>query len=113
MTPAEHMPPGRVMRLLRISLPVVDLDRTELFYRNGLDFEPVASTTYDDPAFGRLLGLDGVHARSLRMRIGLQDVEFVAYHPTGEAYPRRAPARICGSSISQLSSATSPALMRE
>ncbi len=87
MTPAEHMPPGKVMRLLRISLPVVDLDRTELFYRNGLDFEPVGSTTYDDPTFGTLLGLDGVHARSLRMRIGLQDVEFVAYHPTGEAYP--------------------------
>lgn len=87
MTTAEHAHPGKVVRLLRISLPVADLDRTELFYRNGLGFEPVASTTYDDPTFGRLLGLDGVHARSLRMRLGLQDVEFVAYHPTGEAYP--------------------------
>ena len=87
MTPAEHMPPGKVVRLLRISRPVLDLDRTELFYRNGLGFAPVASTTYDDPVFGRLLGLDGVHARSLRMRLGLQEVEFVAYHPTGEPYP--------------------------
>lgn len=87
MTPSEHPQPGKVVRLLRIRLPVADLDRTELFYRNGLGFEPVASTTYDDPTFGRLLGLDGVHARSLRMRLDRQEVEFVAYHPAGEAYP--------------------------
>jgi catechol 2,3-dioxygenase-like lactoylglutathione lyase family enzyme len=73
--------------LLRISLPVLDLDRAEAFYRDGLGFEAVGSSTQIDPAFGSLLGVDGLRARSLRMRLGLQEVEFVAYQPIGEAYP--------------------------
>jgi catechol 2,3-dioxygenase-like lactoylglutathione lyase family enzyme len=87
MTAAKQGRAGKVTRLLRISLPVADLDRTEIFYREGLGFEPVGSTSHDDPAFGKLLGLEGLRARSLRMRIGSQEVEFFAYRPAGGAYP--------------------------
>jgi catechol 2,3-dioxygenase-like lactoylglutathione lyase family enzyme len=87
MTTKENERSGKVTRLLRISLPVADLDRTETFYREGLGFEAVGSATHDDAAFGNLLGVAGLRAQSLRMRLGLQEVDFVAYHPAGKAYP--------------------------
>lgn len=70
---------GRVTRLLRVDLPVADLARAVVFYRDGLGF--VAGSQ------GQTRHRGGVFARWRTMRIGQQTVRLIAYDPSGEAYP--------------------------
>jgi catechol 2,3-dioxygenase-like lactoylglutathione lyase family enzyme len=77
----------RAQRLLRVSITAADLARTAAFYRDALDFLPVAEREIDDTAWFRLMGEEGGSARSLRMRLGAQELEFSAFDPPGRPYP--------------------------
>lgn len=74
-------------RLLRVSITCADLARTEAFYRDVLGFVSVSDQVIDDPAWFRLMGVAGVRARALRMRLGAQELEFLAFDPPGLPYP--------------------------
>lgn len=77
-----------VTELVRVSTTVTDLRRAETFYRDALGFERGDETVIDDPAWTRLMGLPmGAGVRCLRMRLGRQEVELVAFDPPGRPYP--------------------------
>jgi len=77
-----------VVEVERISLTVADLDRTERFYRDGLGFVTVGRRHVEDPAVQRLFGVAGTTTiESLVMRLGSNEVEFLAYRPRGRLYP--------------------------
>ncbi|MEO9137295.1 MAG: VOC family protein [Casimicrobiaceae bacterium] len=81
------MSPGRVLRLLRISRTVGDLANATAFYRDALDFRVVGEATSDGDAWSQLMGVAGVRASSVTMRLGEQDLELVAFDPPGDRYP--------------------------
>jgi catechol 2,3-dioxygenase-like lactoylglutathione lyase family enzyme len=77
-----------VVEVERISLTVADLDRTERFYRDGLGFVTVGRRHVEDPAVERLFGVaTPTTIESLVMRLGNDEVEFLAYRPGGRLYP--------------------------
>lgn len=79
-----------VTELLRISTTVTDLRRAEAFYCDAVGFLGGDETATDDPAWARLMGLPtDATARGLRMRLGAQEVELVAFDPPGRPYPER------------------------
>jgi catechol 2,3-dioxygenase-like lactoylglutathione lyase family enzyme len=78
---------SRASRLSTMSLTVADLPRAERFYRDGLGFQRVAETRFDRVHYARLLGIDGLRARSVDMRLGRQTVELVLFDPPGRPYP--------------------------
>ena len=77
-----------VSELLRVGMTVSDLRRAEAFYRDGLGFVRGNETVIDDPAWALLMGVaSAATARTLRMRLGAQEVELVAFDPPGRLYP--------------------------
>jgi catechol 2,3-dioxygenase-like lactoylglutathione lyase family enzyme len=76
-----------VIAVERISLTVADLDRSERFYRDGLGFVTIGRHRSTDPASARLLGVENATTDSLLMRLGHDEVEFVAYRRHGRPYP--------------------------
>ena len=78
---------GRVLRLRRISRNVGDLARLVAFYRGALDFELLEQRHVDAPAWGELMGLPGARAQVARLRLGMQELELVAFDPPGRPYP--------------------------
>ncbi len=79
-----------VIELLRVSTTVTDLRRAETFYRAGFSFAPGDETVIDDPAWAQLMGLTAPSTiRCLRMHLGVQSVELVAFDPRGRPYPEK------------------------
>jgi catechol 2,3-dioxygenase-like lactoylglutathione lyase family enzyme len=76
-----------VVEVERISLTVADLDRTERFYRDSLGFVTVGRRHVEDSAVARLFGVASTTIESLVMRLGNDEVEFLAYRPRGRLYP--------------------------
>ncbi len=77
-----------VSAFLRVGMTVKDPERAETFYRDGLGFARSGETVIDDPAWARLMGVPAtVTVRALRMRLGAQEVELVAFDPPGHPYP--------------------------
>ncbi len=76
-----------VIAVERISVTVVDLDRTERFYRDGLGFVTLGRHRSADPAMARLVGVEGAATDTLLMRLGRDEVEFVSYRRPGRPYP--------------------------
>lgn len=74
------------MRILRISRVVADLERSEGFYRDGLDFRTL-SVGPGDPAIATLLGLPGAAMTQCVMRLGAQEIALVRFNPIGAPYP--------------------------
>lgn len=83
--PAEGR--AAVLRLRRISLTVTDLSASEAFYRDALGFEPMADETHEGRAFSDLMGIPGLRARSVVLRLGEQEIELVSFGPRGRDYP--------------------------
>src|SRR5690242_1456672 len=83
---------GQVLRLDRVSRNVADLDRMVAFYREALDFELLAQGRIDARARDELMGLPGACARTARLRLGVQELELVAFDPPGRPYPAQANA---------------------
>lgn len=78
---------AQALRLERITLTVSDLKRTEVFYHDGLGFEKVRVSNYDDAPYGHLLGIPHARVRALVMRLGHEEVEFEQITPAGHSYP--------------------------
>lgn len=78
---------GEVLALRRIGLTVTDLDRTERFYRDVLDFRTVSRQV--GPGEATLLGLPETETETevLTMRLGGKEVEFLHFDPPGRSYP--------------------------
>lgn len=76
-----------VRRLLRIGRNVADLARAIAFHRDALGFSLVNETRIEDPAWGELMGIPGVHAHAAMLRLGEQEIELTAFDPPGRIYP--------------------------
>ncbi len=76
-----------VLRLLRISRTVSDLDRAVAFYRDALDFCVIDKVTHDDNAWRELMGIAGARGQSVTMRLGEQELELLAFDTAGDPYP--------------------------
>ena len=69
----------------RLSFTASDLGRTASFY-GALDFVAVATGPVGGDELAAL-GLPASRAERLRMRLGAQEVEFLAFDPPGRPYP--------------------------
>nr|USU30372.1 VOC family protein [Methylobacterium sp. OTU13CASTA1] len=77
----------RVTRLLGLSRTVADLARTEAFYRDGLDFRRLGPVERIPSAVLDALGLPEASGGRLRMGLGDQSIEFLAFDTPGQRYP--------------------------
>ena len=75
----------RATGIARISRVVADLDRAEAFYRDALGFRRVHAGPLD-PAVARAL-LPCATARTVRLRLGDDELELVRWDRPGPAYP--------------------------
>ena len=80
-------PRGRVLRLLRISRTVSDLDKTLAFYTGALGFSISREVRVDEPAWGTLMAIPGAHGYSALLRLGEQELELLTFNPPGRPYP--------------------------
>jgi catechol 2,3-dioxygenase-like lactoylglutathione lyase family enzyme len=76
---------AEVLALRRIGLTVADLDRTERFYRDALDFRTISRALV--PSVAPLLGLPDTEVEVLTMRLGAEEVEFLHFDHPGRPYP--------------------------
>jgi len=76
-----------VLTMRAIGLTVSDLDRTERFYRDTLDFRTVARKHVQDPSLDALFGLPNEVMDVLTMQLGDQQVEFTQFESPGRPYP--------------------------
>jgi catechol 2,3-dioxygenase-like lactoylglutathione lyase family enzyme len=78
---------AEVLALRRIGVTVADLDRTERFYRDALDFQTISRSAGAETDAARLLARPGEHVEVLRMRLGAEEVEFLRFDRPGRHYP--------------------------
>ena len=79
---------NRALRLLRVSLTVADLSRVQAFYQEALGFAPAGAVIEADPAWARVLGAaTDARVRTVRLRLGAQEIELVEFDPPGRPYP--------------------------
>ncbi len=78
---------GRVVRLMRISRTVSELDQAIAFYVGALDFRVIDEATHAETGWGELMGIVGARGQSATLRLGQQEIELVAFDPPGEQYP--------------------------
>ena len=71
-----------------VTLTVEDLDRAVPFYRDVLSFAPVDTFTARGPEVSRLLGVFGVRARVVQLRLGTETLRLMEVRtPQGRALP--------------------------
>jgi catechol 2,3-dioxygenase-like lactoylglutathione lyase family enzyme len=71
-----------------VGMTVADMDRSVRFYRDVLDFEPVADTELSGEAWEHLRGVVALRARVVRLRLGDETVELTQYvAPRGRPVP--------------------------
>ena len=71
-----------------VTLTVEDLDRAVPFYRDVLSFAPVDTLTAQGPEVSRLLGVFGVRARVVQLRLGAETLRLMEMQtPQGRAIP--------------------------
>jgi len=78
---------AEVLGVRRIGVTVSDLDRTEHFYRDALDFQTVSRSIQRAAAEARLLSLPDERVEVLTMRLGAEEVEFLHFDHPGRSYP--------------------------
>lgn len=76
-----------VTALLGLTRTVADLARSEAFYRDGLGFAAVAPPGPIPAAVREASGLAGHAGQRLRMRLGRQSLDLLAFDPPGLPYP--------------------------
>ncbi|MEO8714139.1 MAG: VOC family protein, partial [Acetobacteraceae bacterium] len=74
------------LRLLRVGRTVTDLSRAGAFYREALGFT-VGEIVEADPGWAEMLGGPGTRVRTLRLRLGDQELELAEFDPPGAPYP--------------------------
>ncbi|PYM95922.1 MAG: glyoxalase [Candidatus Rokuibacteriota bacterium] len=71
-----------------VSINVADMDRSVDFYSSVLFFEKVSDVEASGPGVDRLLGVPGVRARVVTLRLGAERIELVQYlAPKGRPVP--------------------------
>jgi len=71
-----------------VALTVSDMDRSVAFYTGVLEFRKTADTVLDDDGYGRLEGVPGSRMRIVRLRLGEETLQLMAWHhPTGRSAP--------------------------
>jgi catechol 2,3-dioxygenase-like lactoylglutathione lyase family enzyme len=63
-------------------------ERLSAFYADAFGFVPAQPRDEAPAKAGRLLGLPGAEIRSILMRLGHQEIEFLSILPQGRSYPR-------------------------
>lgn len=76
-----------VLCLLRISRTVTDLAQATAFYCDALDFHATHQATFSNATWGELMGVASLRVASVRMRLGAQEIELLAFDPPGMRYP--------------------------
>jgi catechol 2,3-dioxygenase-like lactoylglutathione lyase family enzyme len=76
-----------VRRLARFSLTTADPERLVAFYEKVLGFERIGEEARVGKGFARLMGIAGVRARVVHLRLGGQEVELTGFTPLGRGYP--------------------------
>jgi catechol 2,3-dioxygenase-like lactoylglutathione lyase family enzyme len=80
--------PVAVVSVDAVAMTVSDMDRAVAFYSSVLTFEKVSDVEVEGDAFERLVGVFGVRARVVRMRLGGEAIELVEYlAPKGRPVP--------------------------
>lgn len=79
--------PTRAAAVAVVGMTVTDLPRAVRFYAEVLGFETIDEVTLAGPAWDRLWGLVGVHARRARMRLGREEIELVAFDAPRGRFP--------------------------
>lgn len=71
-----------------VGVTVSDLDRSVAFYSKVLHFQKVSEREVEGDAWEQLEGVFGLHARTVRMRLGGEFIELTEYlAPKGHPYP--------------------------
>jgi catechol 2,3-dioxygenase-like lactoylglutathione lyase family enzyme len=77
-----------VTGVVAVGITVGDAERSAAFYRDVLGFEKVTETEVAGPAYDRLWGISGAHARVVRLRLGSETLELTEFlTPRGRPYP--------------------------
>jgi catechol 2,3-dioxygenase-like lactoylglutathione lyase family enzyme len=74
-------------RIGHISLTTADADRLGTFYRQAFGFEAMEIEHYSGVSFAQLTGVEGAQACALRLRLGEETIELVAFTRPGAPYP--------------------------
>jgi len=74
-------------RITCVSFTCVDANRLAAFYRDAFGFEGQEEKQYRGAAFSQLMGIEQAKARSLRLRLGKQEIELLTFAATGAPYP--------------------------
>jgi len=82
----------RVQRLLRISRVVSDLHRAEIFYSDALGFRRLAQEPLA-PALLATLGMEGIAAEQVVMRLGEEEIALVQFEAQGRPCPSDSQSR--------------------
>lgn len=79
---------GRVREVGAIGLTVSDMERSVAFYRDVFGFEKTADAEVAGPSYEQLIGLAGLRARVVSMRLGAERIELTEFlAPRGRAAP--------------------------
>lgn len=71
-----------------VSISVSDMDRSLRFYTQILNFRKVADREVSGEAYERLFGVFGLRLRSVRLRLGDEEIELIeSLSPRGRAFP--------------------------
>jgi len=85
---APAAPTAEVAAVGPVALTVSDMDRSVAFYTGVLDFRKIADTVLDEDGYGRLEGVPGSRMRIVRLRLGEETLQLMAWHhPTGRSAP--------------------------
>lgn len=71
-----------------VTMMLVDPERAAPFYRDGLSFAPVDTTTLSGPSVGHLIGVVGTRIQRVTMRLGHETIHLMEFcSPHGRPSP--------------------------
>jgi len=79
-------------RIRCVSFTCADADRLAAFYVGAFGFQISEEKQYSGPSFSRLIGIEEANARSLRLRLGAQQIELLTFAKPGAPYPAGCPS---------------------
>ena len=77
-----------VSKLSRIALICSEPDRLADFYESSFGFTRTCEVSIAEPAFGKLIGVEGATARAITLQLVKQKIELLGVQPLGRSYPR-------------------------
>jgi catechol 2,3-dioxygenase-like lactoylglutathione lyase family enzyme len=86
--PSSTQTPIQTQHLHSIALTVKDCDRARHFYTQALGFQVIDDTTYEDPHYCELQGVDNTRIRIMTLQLGDERIRFMEYLDLpGQAMP--------------------------